>query len=443
MGQGGFITLVNGTPYDWTNIHQHSYQMNSWGFPTTIPAWKTAQVYVEWDQNAFDSQSDDAGEVVYSLNGTPFTFQVQARNTNGFDLQVYFTNLATSGNPQGSTLSLGWSHDGSVAFVLAGESGNFTANVVPAGWMQHNLGQLGGRTLRQLCIPGSHDSGMSVVNGRTAFAFPCSVITQTTSILGQLTLGARYFDIRPVISGGQYFTGHYSDITQINSWQGANGESIAQVINDVNSFTAVNKELVILYLSHDYNTDVGNSSYRAFTQQEYNGLLAQLGGLNNLYAVANPGDLTQIQLNDYIGQNKAAVIVVVDAPGITVGDAYFGKGFYLPANFPVYNQYSDTNDAAQMVSGQLGKMKEQRTSPTSSYFLLSWTLTQDGTQATTCEMGAASILDLAAEADPLIYQDLLPACSPQTYPNILYIDNINSGAITALAMAVNTLAING
>ncbi|WP_224244333.1 hypothetical protein [Hyalangium gracile] len=63
----------------------------------------------------------------------------------------------------------------------------------------------------------THDSGMSTLSSGTAFANAGNVITQTTSIFGQLTLGARYFDIRPVISGGQFSTGHYGHVDQINS----------------------------------------------------------------------------------------------------------------------------------------------------------------------------------------------------------------------------------
>lgn len=443
MGQGGTITLVNGTPYDWQNTYQHSYQMNSWTFPATVPAGTTASVYVEWSQGIFDTVSDDAGEVTYTLGPSGANFQVQARAANGFDLRVVLTNIATSGNPSGSTIDLGWNHNGTVNFILGGKEGSYTSSNPPAAWMQQNIGQLGGRSLRHLCIPGSHDSGMSVYTSGTAFAFPCSTLAQTSGILGQLQFGVRYFDIRPVISAGQYLTGHYSNISQINSWQGANGQSIASIISDVNQFTAANQELVVLYLSHDLNTDVGNTSYRPFTQDEWNALLAQLKGLNHLYAATNPSaDLTTLTLNDFIA-SQAAVVVVVDpdGQGITLG-SYAGQGFYTPANFPVFNQYTGTNNLSQMQTDQLGKLAAQRPNPDASYFLLSWTLTQDSTQAATCALGTAdSILTLAATANPSLYSALLPACSAQTYPNILYMDGVYGSDATALALAVTSKAI--
>jgi hypothetical protein len=326
------------------------------------------------------------------------------------------------------------------AIVFAGTTSHAASSTA---WMQNNLALLGPRTLREICIPGTHDAGMSAINSGTAFAYTCNTVTQTNAILGQLQNGSRYFDIRPVISAGQYATGHYSEISELNSWQGGNGQSIQSIINDVNTFTASNNELIVLYLSHDLDTDLGNSSYAAFTQDQWNSLLQMLRqGLNDLYTGAAIGaDLTTLTLNTYIGNNSPAVIVVVDASasGIALG-SFAGQGFYLPANFPVYNEYSDTNDLSTMTSDQLSKMAAQRPNPEASYFLLSWTLTQDSEEAVLCDLGADSILTLANEANAQLASQLLPASSPQTFPNIIYIDNLTSGVdVVSLAMQINNL----
>jgi hypothetical protein len=36
MGQGGYLSLINATPFSWHKIYEHSYQMNSWDFPDVI-----------------------------------------------------------------------------------------------------------------------------------------------------------------------------------------------------------------------------------------------------------------------------------------------------------------------------------------------------------------------------------------------------------------------
>lgn len=437
MGQGGYITLVNSTDSDWERTGQHSYQMNSWNFPQTISAKSSVRVYVEWDQGIFRHQSDDAGEVNYTLSGTDnLTFQIQARASAGFELQVFFENFATNGNVKGSILKLGWVHDGIVNFILAGTEGNYTgSNLNSSSWMKDNLALLGDKPLKNICITGSHDSGMSVYTSGTAFSHDCNTLTQSKNLQGQLNLGIRYFDVRPVISAGQYYTGHYGHIDQISSWQGANGQSIESIVSDVNAFTAHNDELVILNLSHTLNTDLGNNSYRAFTQAEWSGLFDLLAGINNLFITNNQPeiDLTALTLNSFIGDGPAVLIIVEDS-GVNLG-ARSGQGFYRYNNFNVYNSYADSNSLKTMADDQITKMKQESGQ---NYFLLSWTLTQSGVEATTCSLGiASSIKDLANEANQNLAYLLYPSISPTQFPNIIYEDNVVNSEAAALAMAVN------
>jgi hypothetical protein len=41
MGEGGYLNLVNGTPYRWKRTQQNSYQMEAWSFPESIDAGKS------------------------------------------------------------------------------------------------------------------------------------------------------------------------------------------------------------------------------------------------------------------------------------------------------------------------------------------------------------------------------------------------------------------
>ncbi|KAF7361288.1 PLC-like phosphodiesterase [Mycena sanguinolenta] len=289
----------------------------------------------------------------------------------------------------------------------------------PVDWMQANIGLLGSRPLKHICIPGSHDAGMSQLNGGTLFSDAANTQTQTLGIAAQLAAGSRYFDIRPVITDGTYSTGHYSDITEIDSWQGSNGQSISSVISDINSFTSTNNELIIINLSHAYDTDAGNSNYPIFTQDQWNALFAELTGINHRYVDPNP----------------TTVDLTTPDDTIDLGD-YASQGFYQYSQLNAYNEYADTNTLSTMESDQLTKMAAQRTSPDSSYFLLSWTLTQDALE--TLGLGD-SILELAASAYPALFTALSPKLSTSTYPNILYIDNFqNDGKMVNLAMTINT-----
>lgn len=435
MGQGGCITLVNATDKNWHRTHQHSYQMNSWDFPETILAKTSVKVYVEWDQGIFTCKSDDAGEAVYTLEGTDNSFQVQARANNGFHLQIYFDNLETNGNVKNSVLNLGWTHDGVVNFILAGQGNNYTGtNLYADRWMQDNLSIIGEKTLKNICITGSHDAGMSVRTSGTAAGFECNTLTQSNNIQVQLHLGARYFDIRPVISAGSYYTGHYGHIGD-TTWQGANGQSIKSIISDINAFTENHQELVILNLSHSLNTDVGNNSYRSFNQTEWDELFNELSDINNLFVMndyTDNVDLTDKTLNSFISKG-AAVLVIIEDKNVDLKDKS-GQGFYHYRNFNAYNKYADSNDVNTMVEDQIRKMFEHY----ESYFLLSWTLTQNDLQAATCFLGIeASIKKLADEANQNLAYRLYPVISSSCYPNIIYIDNIINSEFTAMAVAIN------
>lgn len=64
-------------------------------------------------------------------------------------------------------------------------------------------------SLREIAFPGSNDAGMSALDEISGAAAPWNKLTQTIDISKQFQYGSRYFDIRPVRSGGTYKTGHY------------------------------------------------------------------------------------------------------------------------------------------------------------------------------------------------------------------------------------------
>lgn len=303
----------------------------------------------------------------------------------------------------------------------------------PDKWMQENIGILGSRPLTHICMPGSHDAGMSKINNHTAFGNAHNCQTQTISIGGQLAYGSRYFDIRPVIASGSFSTGHYSYVGILKGWQGANGQTISEVISEINSFTSVNNELIILNLSHAIDTDAGNAHYPDLNQNQWNSLFNQLTGINHLYVHPNPTtvDLTKVALSTFIGSSPA-VVIIVQPDNIDLG-SYSSKGFYRYSQFNVYNSYADTNDVSKMASDQLSKMAAQRSSPDQSYFMLSWTLTQDALQSAGF---GESVLQLADQANGAL-NSLRAKLSKSTYPNIIYIDNLRGGPELDIAMTIN------
>lgn len=299
--------------------------------------------------------------------------------------------------------------------------------------MQASLGLLGNKSIRAICIPGSHDAGMSVITTSTSsFITRDNTITQLAGIDQQLALGSRYFDIRPAIIDDQYYTGHYSHIAVLG-WQGGSGQTIDQIIQQINNFTTENKELIILNLSHGYNGDAG---FRHFNQSEWDTLLQKLTSINDLFFVNDTSavDISTYTLNEFIGGGNASVVVVFSPGDSATLGPYANRGFFYNSQFDVYNNYTNTNDLQTMETDQINKLHQQRSSPSSPLFLLSWTLSEGWEDIVT-----GSILDLAEEADPRISQVVWPAISPQSYPNILYVDGFNS-EITTFAIALNWMA---
>jgi hypothetical protein len=392
-----------------------------------------AQVYVELGGGSF---GDDAGEVNYSVVDPSTTaFQVQLRVVNNVATSnVYLEGIETSVNHIGDTISVGFSHNIATPVIITGSEGDFTTNSLPIDWMHSNLGSFGCQPLQQLCMPASHDAGMSKLDGNTAFANTQNTVTQNLDIAGQLTYGARYFDIRPVISGGIFKTGHYNQV--LCCWDGGNGQSIDDVITQVNGFLAQYQELVILDLSHGLDSDNG---YGELTPTQWDQLLQKLLGLNHRYvAPQNISDLSLLTLQEFIGTGPAVLVILdQDAQNVSL-QSYEGSGFYSSDLFSVYNEYSNTDNADTMIGDQLAKLKAQRTDPDSGLFLLSWTLTQQA--GTSLGIVGKSIIDLAQQVFPRLFNSnsLWDAMSPRTYPNFIMIDAWPQDMrLTAFVVAIN------
>lgn len=414
------MTLLNGSPNDWTLSGQHSYQMDAWSWPT-INAGKATKVHVEFGMKGHTG--DDAGEAYYNIAATPNKFQILARNPSDFKLTISLDGLATKTSPQGSNIDLGFRHDAAVNWILSqDEAGNWWSNSgTQTDWMQQSMGSLANRTLRHIVMPGSHDAGMSTFNpGTVGASFP-NTQTQYLDFYQQLMHGARYFDLRPVISDGQWVAGHYSEVADV--WLGGNGQSIGDIIKQINDFTRNYKELIIINLSHTLDTD---HDYRDLTQEQWNNLFTTLKSIDNRFTIPNSGntDFTQHVLGDFI-TDRASVFIFAQLPdGISLGD-FANQGFYTQNNFPVYDSYSNSNNAGAMQADQLSKLKTERNivadpaQRKDRFHILSWTLTQQPEDVLNFDR---AIMNLAAGvADPLV-SEAFNAFTPESFPNVLYVD---------------------
>ena len=297
-------------------------------------------------------------------------------------------------------------------------------------WMSSNLASIGTYKLKNLCMPGSHDAGASINRHSTSLGKDCVVITHESNIYTQLYNGVRYFDIRIIIGSGEYYTGHYSYIPSVGRVHGGRGESISNIIYEINEFTSRYNELIILKFSHDFQTD---EDYQAFNQEQWNSLYVELLGINHRLHIET-NDLTDLQLNAFIGNGKPAVIIIISPENSDMNLGSFDRhGFYLSWRFPLYDEYSNSNNLATMQNDQIKKMQDNRIDRNSKMFLLSWTLSPSDADAILCPKYGNSILELARNAnsdDSINY--ISRKITQDSYPNIVYTDN--AGVVEAMTV---------
>ncbi|RBR18149.1 uncharacterized protein FIESC28_06215 [Fusarium coffeatum] len=446
MGEGGYMILTNGTPYRWKRSDQMSYQMKSWDFPEVIEAGKVPRTYIEFSQGAFKKRSDTSGSVKYTLEGTGCSFTIHVRDDDE-RIWVKLDSLESVGNARGSEIHLGWRHDKCLTWVLSGSKEEFHTSNPPMDWMQQCRKTIGHLPLSKICLLGTHDSGMSTTSHSLV---PVSVIDpyvlcQCEDIYGQLQKGARYFDIRPQIYKGKWCTGHYTGKV------GARGENIADIIDGVNKFTKDNGELIIINFSHSLQSDV--EEWREFNKEEWHNLMKELQKLNNLFIMndkSKANNLSNVKVDEFIGNGKAAVVCVIEDWGsLSLGD-YLNQGFFKSGQLNIRNEYANKDETDVMVADQIEKMKHHMSSNDKRMFLLSWTLTQQVPEWDGSVRGfAGSVTDtlrpiklLAKDCNPELFTRLLPEVSESSFPNVVYIDYLDSMEYVALVVAINDKVFN-
>jgi len=205
-------------------------------------------------------------------------------------------------------------------------------------------------------------------------------------------------------------------------------------------FLTTNAELVILYLSHGYDTDNG---YTDFTDKQWDGALDILEKIDKKCANVAKDDLTEATMNEYIGKGGCALIVTDG------GTERASKGIYRSSRFPRKDDFSDSNDPPYMADDQIAKLQRHRNirDPASdanadTFFVLSWTLTsKDG------DLIFQTIRAYARLAHDTLAWKAFSAFTPFSFPNVLYVDYFGGVRATdydsaksdlaAMAMAVN------
>lgn len=304
-------------------------------------------------------------------------------------------------------------------------------------WMSDNISTLRTKKMTEISIPGSHDAGMFVAKDCTLAGVggptDCNTRTQEFDISEQLSRGARFFDLRPVYNQDATFvTGHFSDIDVLGI-TGCAGGGLSDILKDVSSFAAANpQELVILKLSHYYNRKEDTFGFSDVIMTQLTAVVH-----NNLSAhlvKSNSGTLHLLDLQYEDLLKSGNVIAAFD--GVT---SDWTKGLLSTNEIDIYDKYSNSNDFATMKADQYNKLSSHG-GKADTLFLLSWTLTQDSTQAAGCSFDpsdtTSSIRDLSETANKQLDLVLKEKDRTGILPNIVYTDFVD-GSSTWVSMQLN------
>ena len=308
-----------------------------------------------------------------------------------------------------------------------------------SNWMTDNLKSLGKQTIKKLTLPASHDSGMSTITQSAAFSNNCNTQTQSYNFTEQLNAGIRYFDLRPIIGGGKFYAGHYSQLTigEEKVIVGSRGLLLDEFISQVNDFTKNHKELIIINISHAYNTDdhrrKGKKGW-CFNSSEWKSLVDRLKLVNNRCNM-DIHRLSDKYLEDFVGTEKSVLMCFKDA-SISLEST---EGMYDNSILNIKGGYSNTIDVKEMSCCQIKKMANHyKEGSNAGLFKISWTLTMQFQQALAASVHpkkANSIQYYAKEAWSHI-DKLSSKIEKGIYPNFISLDYIDSN-ITEMCINSN------
>lgn len=317
-------------------------------------------------------------------------------------------------------------------------------------WMGKQISLIGGRKLTEIALPGSHDAGMNEADRNDCqpegSARSCNTVTQQGDIAFQLSRGARYFDLRPVLDHGSdgtdnWHTGHNKKWAA--SLFGCKGEAKQSIVTAVQNFFSNGRhqnELVILKISHCTMRYAG-LEYDC-TSDQLNNLAKNLAGYfkgNHLFTCKDCR-LAEKTLNDILSVGNVLIVVSgekidskppeIDVESNTAGGV-FKYGADSGADFYMYDNYANSDDFTTMRNDQVNKLLNSSNHYNNGIripFLLSWTLTL---QSSTCSDG--SIIDFSKKAQWRLYQEMIDLVNSgkikkSLMPNVLYVDDFNGTA---------------
>lgn len=318
----------------------------------------------------------------------------------------------------------------------------------PERWMADVLfPMMENKTLKDIVIPGSHDAGMSVLNGvggkKSGTINECNTLTQSHNIENQLKQGLRMFDFRVGPYNNQLYLRHSSSDCMDDAMGGGYGEKLSEVLLATKNFVEKNKdEFIIFTFSH--------FCPRELTPDDLAKFLVENLGSGNIFD-ARKKKLDEIKLKDIKGK------VLLMFENVTLTDYPILSNTMIEssdASLNIKRLYAATNNLQKLCDAEYAFFNALKSSQhENDWIRLDWQLTQSPEEAATiCNdfqkeggnplMDGAillsnvvskhkSIIDLAKTGNNVLPSKVNEwikegVINEKNKPNIIYVDNAGS-----------------
>jgi hypothetical protein len=452
-----YITVVNLTPHRIKLENTHSYQMDTFDFGD-VPQGRARQNTIKY--RGTWSTKDDAGEAYYVIDGADKRFALRVKSYSGSNPRRVVLDLSGMGLGQREYVFPGG--DTSVSLVITGSSRfGFQASLRhgPGNWMRKMYDVIRDRPVRHLILPGAHDAGMSkITNKITSIGSVSNTQNQGVSIYDQLRAGARWFDLRvgsihPNGDAGRnngFWVMHVND-EMADLAIGNTGESLDEVISEINRFTSENPgEIIFLpirYLVGRYEFPDGGPIL--WNTAMVNDFFSKLRGINNRCLNLDTSTGFQNQKTSYFmdhNEGKGCVIPLLNGhlengvPRESVGD-----GIYDGGRMGIKDHWSNQMQAEVMAPDQIKTWRSVTRGGSADYsnlLISQWLVTPDAVAAT-----AYTLQNFAIQpTNPSLYWAGINGMDPEHWPNVLLVDYIgvqqrDQWAWDSLSAELYTLAV--
>jgi len=306
------------------------------------------------------------------------------------------------------------------------------------GWMRWIYDTIKDRPIRHLIMPGTHDAGMSTISNKIiSLGTVFNTQTQGINIYDQLRAGSRWFDLRIASIHPAYDSGRYDGfwVLHVNNEMadvsvGNSGESLDDVIGEINRFTRENPGEVIFfsvrYLVGRYQ--VPDRGPIVWTPGIMNDFFSKLRAINNRCLNLDLSTGFQNQKASYFmdkNEGKGCVILMLNGQNLRddVPKESFGDGIYSTGRMGVRDMWSDKMHVDALAPDQINAWRAMKRGGSGDFdqlYIGQWLATPDAVASTAVGLQAFAL----QQTNPALYWSGVNSISPDRFPNVILVDYI-------------------